>query len=351
MIDWVVAEWVAGQIVNRTAGGGEINGLGAIELQPLVDEAKQRVVEYTGLVPVGPIPVPEAIDRHEWVRANIVSTRAMLDPLLDSAASKLGPAKGTGRLWLGLTSSTEIGILIGFMGQRVMGQYELILLDERSDGQAPRLLFVLPNLQDAVRRLNADETEFLTWVVLHEVTHAVQFGGVPWLREYLASLIRELLASAEERMDVRRHLRLPSRAQLARAGKAALHADVVGIVATERERDIIDRAQAVMAVIEGHAEHVMDAVAGELVPSLLDLRRSLDHRRKQQSGLSKYLGKLLGFEMKLRQYQQGKIFCDAIVAEAGPGALTAVFSSQEALPTLDEIKDPVAWLQRSRSHV
>jgi uncharacterized protein (DUF2342 family) len=150
MIDWVVAEWVAGQIVNRTAGGGEAGRLGEIALQPLVDVAQQRVVDYTGLVPVGPIPVPEAIDRHEWVQANIISTRAMLDPLLDIAASKLGPAKGTGRLWLGLTSSTEIGVLIGFMGQRVMGQYELILLDERADGQQPRLLFVLPNLQDAV---------------------------------------------------------------------------------------------------------------------------------------------------------------------------------------------------------
>jgi len=349
VIDWVVADWVAGQIVDRTSDAdGHTNGIGGIDLQPLVDIAEQRVVDYTGLVPVGPIPAPEAIDRREWVRANITSTRAMLDPLLESAAGKLGPVKGAGRLWLGVASSTEVGVLIGFMGQRVMGQYELILLDERAHDQQPRLLFVVPNLQDAVRRLKADETEFLTWVVLHEVTHAVQFGAVPWLREYLASMIRDLLASAEKRMDVRRHLRLPNREGLARFGRAAVHGDLMGMVASEHERDVLDRAQAVMAVVEGHAEHVMDAVAGELVPSMPELRRSLDRRRKQQTGLAKYLGKLLGFEMKLAQYAQGKSFCDAVVAQAGPAALSAVFSSREALPTLDEIKDPAAWLRRSR---
>ena len=112
------------------------------------------------------------------------------------------------------------------------------------------------------------------------------------------------------------------------------------------ERDTLDRVQAVMAVIEGHAEHVMDAVAPDLLPSLPTLRAALDRRRKSQSGLSRLLAKLLGLELKLRQYEQGKFFCDAIVRAAGTEALTRVFSGPEALPTLAELTEPARWLRR-----
>jgi coenzyme F420 biosynthesis associated uncharacterized protein len=349
MIDWVIADWVAERMATR--GEPATSGLAGIDLRPLAADAERRVVAYTGLVPAGPIPVPEAIDRSEWAKTNLASTRAMIEPLLDVAAGKLGPAKGTGRLWLGAMSSAEIGVLIGFMAQRVLGQYELILLDELADGQQPRLLFVLPNLADAVGRFEADELEFVTWVTLHEVTHAVQFGGVPWLREYLASQVRELMESAQRRMNADRRPRFPTREDVVRVGRAALRLDLLGVVGTPSERAVMERVQAVMAVIEGHAEHVMDAVAPELLPSLPELRASMDKRRKQQRGTAKYVGKLLGLEMKMRQYVEGKAFCDLIVAEAGTGALTHVFSSPQALPTLAEIKDPAAWLQRNRAHL
>ena len=349
MIDWVIADWVA----DRMAGRGEPASpqVAGIDLRPLAADAEARVVAYTGMVPSGPLPPPEGIDRGEWAKTNLASTRAMIEPLLDAAAGKLGPAKGTARLWLGVVSSAEIGLLIGFMAQRVMGQYELILLDELADGQEPRLLFVLPNLADAVGRFEADELEFVTWVTLHEVTHAVQFGSVPWLRDYVAAQIRELMESAQQRMDSQRKPGFPSRADLVRVGRAALRLDLLGMVGNQRERAVMDRAQAVMAVIEGHAEHVMDAVAPELLPSLPELRSSMDKRRKQQRGVSKYLGKLLGMEMKMRQYTQGKAFCDRIVDAAGTGALNHLFSGPEALPTLDEIEHPDAWLERNRAHL
>jgi coenzyme F420 biosynthesis associated uncharacterized protein len=349
MIDWVIADWVAERMASR--GEPATSALGEIDLRPLATDAERRVVAYTGLVPLGPIPAPEGIDRSEWARTNLSSTRAMIEPLLDAAAGKLGPAKGTGRLWLGAVSSAEIGLLIGFMAQRVLGQYELILLDELADGQQPRLLFVLPNLADAVGKLEADELEFVTWVTLHEVTHAVQFGGVPWLREYLASQVRELMESAQQRMNAQKRSRLPTREDVVRVGRSALRLDLLGMVGTPRERAVMDRVQAVMAVIEGHAEHVMDAVAPELLPSLPDLRAAMDKRRKQQRGIAKYLGKLLGLEMKMRQYTQGKAFCDLIVAAAGTGALNHLFSSPQALPTLAEIKDPSAWLERNRANL
>ena len=123
--------------------------------------------------------------------------------------------------------------------------------------------------------------------------------------------------------------------------------DLVSLLTNEGERGLLDRVQAVMAVIEGHAEHVMDVVAPDLVPSLTRLRASLDRRRRSQSRLSRLAGRLLGLELKMRQYDQGKRFCDAVVAQGGVEALHHVFSGPEALPTLPELDDPAGWLERT----
>ena len=248
---------------------------------------------------------------------------------------------------MGLVITTEVGVVLGYLAQRVLGQYELVLLDEAVAEREPRLLFVLPNLGQAVSTFGARDEEFMTWVALHEVTHAVQFAGVPWLHGYLSGLIRELLQSAELRLESPRKLRLPSTAEIKRVAEALRRGDLISIVTSHAERATLDRVQAVMAVVEGHAEHVMDAVAPDLLPNLPKLREAIDRRRRSQSGLSRLVAKLLGMDMKLRQYEQGKIFCDAVVRERGVAALHHVFSGPEALPTLEEIRDPRAWLART----
>jgi coenzyme F420 biosynthesis associated uncharacterized protein len=273
--------------------------------------------------------------------------RALLDPVLSRAGASLGPLRPAVQIAVGLALSTEVGVVLGYLAQRVLGQYELVLLDEAVEDRPPRLLFVLPNLGQAVRSFEADEREFMTWVTLHEVTHAVQFAGVPWLHRHLAGLIRELLKSAEVRMEAPRKLRLPSADEIRRILNGLRQGDLISIVTNHAERETLDRVQATMAVIEGHAEHVMDAVAPDLLPSLPKLRAALDRRRRSQSGLSRLVGRLLGMDLKLRQYEQGKYFCDAIVAQRGVPALHHVFSSPEALPSLEELRNPGAWLART----
>ncbi len=149
-------------------------------------------------------------------------------------------------------------------------------------------------------------------------------------------------------MTRRRRLRLPKRETVERVARAALRADLLGMLASEPERETMDRTQAVMSVIEGHAEHVMDAVAPELLPSLPELRRSIDERRSVQSPFGRLISRLLGLEMKLKQYERGKMFCDEIVRSGGREALALLFSTPEALPTLLEIEDPAGWLRRVR---
>ena len=342
MIDWIIAEKIAAYV----AGTGEAR-TPRVDLFELKSESEQRVVQYTGLVPVRPLPAPEGVSRREWVASNVSSTRALLDPVMSRAGKGLGPAGPAVKLAMSAMLSLELGLVIGYLAQRVLGQYELVLLDEAAEDHPPRLLFVLPNLGQAMASFQADEREFMTWVTLHEVTHAVQFGGVPWLHGHLAGLVEELLKSAEVRLDTKRKRSLPSRRELRRMGGALRNGDIIGVVMNQSERDTIDRVQAVMAVIEGHAEHVMDAVAPDLIPSLPRLRRALNARRRTQSRLSRLVGRLLGLELKLRQYEQGKQFCDAVAGEGGKAALQYVFSSPEALPSLAEIEDPAAWLRRT----
>ena len=341
MIDWILAEKIAGFVAGSTDAATPRADLAALAV-----ESERRVTAYTGLEPQRPLPPPEGIGRREWVQTNIKAMRGLLDPVLEHAGDGLGPLTPAAKLALGVVVTSEVGVVLGYLAQRVLGQYELVLLDEAADASPPRLLFVMPNLGQAVRSFEAQEDEFMTWVALHEVTHAVQFAGVPWLHGHVAGLIRELLRSAELRMDAGRKLRLPGATELKRMAGSLRSGDLVSIFASPGERETLDRVQAVMAVIEGHAEHVMDAVAPDLLPSLPTLRAALDRRRKSQSALSRLLAKLLGLELKLRQYEQGKFFCDAIVTAAGTAALVHVFSAPEALPTLAEVADPGSWLRR-----
>jgi coenzyme F420 biosynthesis associated uncharacterized protein len=341
MIDWIIAE----RIATFVAGTGDAQAPTA-DLAALAAESEARVTAYMGLRPVRPLPAPEGISRREWVTANLQSMRALLDPVLRRAGETLGPLRPAAQIGMGLVISTEVGVVVGYLAQRVLGQYELVLLDEAVQDRPPRLLFVLPNLGQAVRAFGADEKEFMTWVALHEVTHAVQFAGVPWLHGHVAGLVRELLATAELRIEASHKFRLPSGDEVRRVMSSLRRGDLISVVTSEPERQTLDRVQAVMAVIEGHAEHVMDAVAPDLLPSLAKLREALDRRRRSQTGLSRLVAKLLGLDMKLRQYEQGKFFCDAIVSQRGTEALQRVFSGPDALPTFQELSDPSAWVAR-----
>ncbi len=200
-IDWGVAEKIAGGVAGTPSGGTALAG----DLAAICADARERVAAYTGLTPAREIPPPEAVDRREWLALNLKSMRSMLEPIeakLDQAGDSPlgGPMRAAGGLLLG----AEIGGLTGYLAQRVLGQYELVLLDPASP---ERLLFVAPNLREAARKLEVDEGDLVAWVGIHEVTHAVQFTGVPWLRDHLAGLLRSLLETVDVSFDLGR---LPS---------------------------------------------------------------------------------------------------------------------------------------------
>jgi coenzyme F420 biosynthesis associated uncharacterized protein len=342
MIDWFLAQRLA-----RYVAGEPTAPPPKLDLRALAADSAERVVAYTGLAPQRELPQAEGVGRAEWIAANVGAMRALLDPPLARVGDGLGAARHAMRLGAGAVLTAEVGVVLGFLAQRVLGQYELVLLDTTPEDRPPRLLFVLPNLDAAGAAFGADEREFLTWVALHEVTHAVQFAGVPWLQSHMAAMVRELLSHAELRIDARRVLRMPGGDDLRRLAAAVRSGDLVSLVASPQERATLERMQATMAVLEGHAEHVMDAVGAPLLPSLPRLRAALDARRRSQSAPARLLQRLLGFEMKLRQYEQGKRFCDAVVREAGVSALNRVWSAPAALPSSTELDAPHEWLRRT----
>ena len=340
MIDWTIA---------RTVGGFALGDEPEPELLPadlisLADDAETRVVSYTGLHPATPLPPPEALSRTAWLEANLVSMGRMLDPVTGEMGANMGPLAGPVRSVAGAALGAQVGGIGGLLGRRVLGQYDLALLD---GDVTPRLLFVEPNLRESAAELDVDLTELVTWVCVHEVTHAVQFGGIPWLREDLAGMLRELLADLSPQLDLKELLKLPSSEDLKAFVGAVRSGELVRLVGGDEKRATIDRVQARMALIEGHAEHVMDAVGADVLEDLPGLRTALDKRREERrSGVFVWLERLLGMELKLKQYTLGKAFCDAVVEREGVAALHVAFASAEQAPTLEELEDPAGWWRR-----
>jgi coenzyme F420 biosynthesis associated uncharacterized protein len=194
--------------------------------------------------------------------------------------------------------------------------------------------------------MDVDFGELADWVIFHEVTHAVQFAGVPWLRPHISALLRELLDGLQLKVDPRALSRMPTGADLRALADAVREGGLALAVAGPSRRGLLERVQATMALVEGHAEWTMDAAARDVLPSLDRLRAALDARRRDRPPALRLLDRLLGLELKMRQYEEGRAFCDAVVAAAGVAALHGAWRSPEDAPTVAELRDPGRWLAR-----
>jgi coenzyme F420 biosynthesis associated uncharacterized protein len=341
-IDWKLAQRVGEML----AGTGPYLASHPAAMQPLAEEFAARVCSYSGLRLTDPLPPVELIDRRGWIEANIATMRPLLEPFSARMGSGEGPMAGALRSISGTMLGAQVGAVTGLLSQRVLGQYEIALLDAEPE---PRLLLLAPNLAQTARSLEVDREDLTSWVAIHEVTHAVQFGGAPWLRSHLAGLLSELIEGLDVKVGSGRSLRLPDAEELRDLARRLRAGDLLRLTLGEERWALVERMQATMSVIEGHAEHVMDAVGAEVLPTLDRLRAAMTRRRRERAWPWRILERLIGMEMKLRQYELGRSFCDEIVATAGPGALSVVWSSPEMLPSSAELNDASSWLARTQS--
>jgi coenzyme F420 biosynthesis associated uncharacterized protein len=362
-IDWDTAQRV-GELV---AGSPPYGSVLAGSIQPLAHDFARRVSDYTGLALPAELPPLEAVDRPAWIAANLQTMRPLLQSLTESVIKDGGGGLLAGSLQAasGHLLGAQLGAVTGLLSQRVLGQYDVSLLDATTP---PRLLLIAPNLAAAARKLRVDRDELVAWVAIHEITHAVQFSGAPWLREHLGGMIRELLEGLRISLAGRPsgnggddwRARVPDfrdRAKLAELARArsdelrellerARRGEVLRITLGEDRWQLVERMQATMSLIEGHAEHTMDAVGGDVLPSLPRLRVAMTRRRDSRGLPWRVLERLLGLELKMRQYEVGRRFCDAVVRGADTETLALAWRSPAELPTAAELAEPARWLKR-----
>jgi putative hydrolase len=366
-IDWGAAQRI-GELV---AGSPPYGGVRAASVEPLAYDFARRVSAYSGLEPPTELPALEAVDRPAWIAANLKSMRPLLGALTERSDGPGAPSgllsgvlSGPLRSASGFLLGAQVGALTGMLSQRVLGQYDLALLDA---SVPPRLLLLAPNLALTAGSLDVDRDELVLWVTIHEITHAVQFSGAPWLRDHLGGMLRELIEGlqvtiarrpgdapgedpAEDSAGGGGLLgKLPNPAELREMADRARRGELLRLTLGEDRWQLVERMQAVMSLIEGHAEHTMDAIGAEVLPSLPRLRAAMNHRREVRGLPWRVLERLLGLGLKMRQYEVGRRFCDAVVKEGGPPALARAWSGPDALPSTAELKAPAQWLERTRA--
>ncbi len=353
-IDWSTAQRVGELVAGSPPSGGPL----ADSVAPLAQRFADLVGAYSGLEPPAELPALEAVDRPRWIAANLSTMRPLLEPLAQQAgaaggarrknrkrgAQDLGPLYDMLNAAGGLLLGAQVGALAGMLSQRVLGQYDLALLDPTVP---PRLLLVAPNLEQAARSMQVDREQLVSWVTIHEIAHAVQFSGAPWLREHLAGMLRELIDGLQVTVSVGALLKLPASGDLRALAERLRRGELLRLTIGEGRWALVERMQATMSLVEGHAEHVMDAVGAQALPSLPRMRAAMTHRREHRGLPWRVLERLLGLELKMRQYEVGRRFCDAVVAAEGPAALARAWRSPEHLPSAAELQAPERWLART----
>ncbi|GAA2584799.1 zinc-dependent metalloprotease [Streptomyces tubercidicus] len=297
------------------------------------------------------------VDRPGWIKANVAGFRAVLKPLLAKMEDRRSTVPGGAVLGAvgGKVTGVELGMLLSFLASRVLGQYETFAPASRdlpAAAQGGRLLLVAPNIVHVERELEVAPHDFRLWVCLHEETHRTQFTAVPWLRDHIEGEIQSFLGETD--IDPGALLeRLREAAQSLAGAKPEgeegedEERSLVDLVQTPAQREILGRLTAVMSLLEGHADFVMDGVGPDVVPSVAEIREKFQKRRASGAGrLDQALRKLLGLDAKLRQYRDGERFVSAVVEEVGMDGFNRVWTSPNTLPTKQEIAKPADWIAR-----
>jgi coenzyme F420 biosynthesis associated uncharacterized protein len=357
---------IARSVARRLTGEGHAEGSYLLDrlrgdLEVAVPRAERLVADASGIP--APPPVPWGlIDRGAWVDANITGMSKLLEPLGDVLDKRFQGLPLAARLAQRALVSVEVGVLLGYVSRRVLGQYDL-LVPEGSGSRPGRglgwrrrpsargadgsvLYFVAPNIVETERKFGFVPHDFALWVALHEVTHRFQFDGVPWLRERFLGLVTRYLSSVNlDGRTLAARLREAARSLL--SGRLpAEERNPVYLLASADQRIALDEIQALMAVVEGHGNYVMDTIGAREIPTFRRMRHVFERRRQQTSGVQRAIQYAIGLEMKLRQYEMGQRFCELAVAHSGEAVLGHLWVGPDNLPTLAELKEPERWLRR-----
>ncbi|CAM3672981.1 zinc-dependent metalloprotease [Tsukamurella ocularis] len=334
-VDWAVAA-ASGRRVARILGDGPATTdytreRAAEELLADAVAAEEHVLRVTGLVTPGAVPPARTVDRREWVSAAARSMEALIEP-----ENARHPGLGA-RL-----AGVQAGAMLGMVAGSVLGQYDPFGVEGVEGGE---LLLVVPNVLAVERALRLRPADFRMWVCLHEVTHRVQFAANPWLRDYM----RENVAALAGTDGAGSVGDLLARTRNALSG-GARHSGIIGVLeiaAPPEQFAAVERLLMLGTLLEGHADHVMDAAGPAVIPTVATIRAAFDRRRAAPSNpFQRLLRALMGMDAKIAQYVRGKKFVDAVVAEVGMERFNRVWTGPDTLPLPDELDAPQRWIAR-----
>jgi len=354
MVDWDLAVSTGKRLVRP---GPEVSATEAREvvaaLRGYAVRAHEHVRDYTGLDAPTEGASVAVIDRPGWIEANASGFRTVLEPLVEKLATTR-PATPMATAVGARVTGVQTGSLLAFLATKVLGQYELFPPYGSDPAERPgRLLLVAPNIVAAEREMGVDVEDFRLWVCLHEETHRVQFGAVPWLRDHVMGEIRAFVDATDvDPSALAARLRAAAAAAYG-AIKDGFDPDaspqggsLVEAVQSPAQREILDRITALMSLLEGHADYVMDGVGPAVVPSVADIRERFQRRRRDAGRLELVIRRLLGVDAKLRQYRDGERFVRGVVERSGMAGFNRVWHGAHNLPDKHEIAHPDAWVER-----
>ncbi len=340
-VDWDLAATTAGTL---SKSGPKVSYSEAAqvvaELRELTELAADHVRDFTQLRPQVDYPPVRVVDRSDWAAVNVAGLNKVFTPLVERLVEGREPsalAQAVGSRIAGVQAGTVLAYLSG----KVLGQYEVFSTDP---GQ---LLLVAPNIVEVERKLDAEPHDFRLWVCLHEVTHRTQFTAVPWMREKFFAEVAAFVSAAQ--LDTEQLVERVRRSidEIARSIKDPRQSfNVMDLVQTPAQREVLDRLTAMMTLLEGHAEYVMDGVGPSVVPTVDEIRGKFNQRRESANPIERVVRKLLGVDVKLRQYAEGRKFVHGVVERVGMSGFNQVWTSAETLPRKSELSDPDAWVER-----
>ncbi len=343
LVDWDLATTTAARLVRPGPQVTRSEADAAVQaLRQLADVADGHVRELTGLEPIGPLPPTRVVDRMAWVETNAAGLSGLMGPLLARLQERRETQPGRRVSAVGArVTGAQAGVILAFLAGKVLGQYELFA---RPGGE---LLLVAPNVVDVERTLGIDPGDFRLWVCLHECTHRLQFSAVPWLGDHLQERVGALVTALDLDPKVVRDRLAAAVRELAKAAKGDDSGEgLLALVQGAESKAIMDQITALMSLVEGHAEYVMDAVGPEVVPSVAAIRAKFNRRREGSGVFDRLVRRLLGLDVKMRQYAEGGAFVRTVVEAIGMEGFNAVWNSPETLPRYSELRAPLDWVER-----
>lgn len=307
------------------------------------------VTEYTGSTLPTTNQRTYAFDRVDWIDANLVGFQRMFEPIedLDSPTRHKGTVSKLASSVNQSILTYEVGVLLGYLARRVLGQYDLALLGREPVESSGKLYYVEPNIRGVESKLGLPKDDFRMWLALHETTHAFEFEAHPWVRVHFNMLLERYMAFMKQDAE---YLKQGMQGLKTFANRVRRKPDDNGswieALMNEEQRALFNEMQAMMCVVEGYSNHVMNAVGKDLLANYDEISRKFEERQSQKSQSEQLFAKLTGLNVKMEQYRAGEQFIDEIVRLRGHESAGRVWQGPEYLPTMQEIRSPELWLSR-----